>query len=296
MRDHPYIPTLIGLSHNHMVGHELWTQLRWSWVQESVRCYISTFSSSHLTSHPRATAHFLIWFSCARHQQQLDYDSNFCPTASPQLPALSANLLPLPPRTMALSEPEVECPHCHVMFKRSGSGNCKGVWKGKHKAQEQEQRYIANLLAQPQCTFYTLMMGIHTINVGSGSAPPPKFITPWERVTGTAQLLADGPSICECSLLPVVWLIDHLLQQHTLTALALSWIIIWLRVIRKTTSRLNTIRIVVAKLKFSKSMNTFNCFQVLTRSPNLNYGHHFTCGKTLSLQRLFLRLEWHKHR
>ena len=28
MKDHPYILTLIGLSRDHMVGHELWTQLR----------------------------------------------------------------------------------------------------------------------------------------------------------------------------------------------------------------------------------------------------------------------------
>lgn len=63
---------------------------------------------------------------------------------------------------------------------RAGLGNHKKSCKKKLEAAARESQFLADLHAEPQCTFYTLDTDGHLITVDLGSIPAPRFIAPWE--------------------------------------------------------------------------------------------------------------------
>ena len=92
---------------------------------------------------------------------------------------------------MASDEQKAKCPFCQRLFKPAGLGSHKKACKKRLDAAVQESQFVADLLAEPQCTFYTLVMAIRVITVSSDSLPAPKFVAPWQTNARVGQSSTD---------------------------------------------------------------------------------------------------------
>ena len=72
-----------------------------------------------------------------------------------------------------------------------GIGSHKKSCKKKRDAAAEEDQFVTGYLARTQRGFCTLVAGVCVITVGSGSAPAPRFVAPWQRGTVATQSSAD---------------------------------------------------------------------------------------------------------
>ena len=100
---------------------------------------------------------------------------------------------------MSSEEGLVQCPHCPRKFTKRGLGKHKKACKGTRDDVEQEERFLAEMQAEPEPgTSLVENLSIDVIGIHLDPLPAPRFVAPWEIGTRAGQSQVDGTLEYSC--------------------------------------------------------------------------------------------------